>query len=124
MDSTSPASLFGGMWTRIKDAFLLAAGDTYAAGSTGGESTHTLTVNEMPNHGHNFHYSSTDKGIETSTRALNDFGSAYSDQIAVDTQVGCNWSSQGYLIIDETGGGQPHNNMPPYLTVYMWQRVG
>lgn len=40
-DPTSPASFIGGTWERIKDRFILAAGDTYAAGSTGGESTHT-----------------------------------------------------------------------------------
>ena len=31
LNSTSPASLFGGTWKQIKDRFLLAAGDTYAA---------------------------------------------------------------------------------------------
>jgi hypothetical protein len=51
-NSTSPANLFGGTWEQIKDRFLLAAGGTYAAGSTGGEATHTLTVDEMPNHVH------------------------------------------------------------------------
>ena len=50
--ATSPAELFGGTWEQIKDRFILAAGDTYAAGSTGGEATHTLTVNEMPRHNH------------------------------------------------------------------------
>ena len=43
-NSTSPATLFGGTWERVKDRFLLAAGDTYSAGSTGGSATHTLTV--------------------------------------------------------------------------------
>lgn len=52
VNSTSPASLFGGTWERIKDRFLLAAGDTYSAGSTGGEAQHTLTVDEMPSHYH------------------------------------------------------------------------
>lgn len=50
--STSPASLFGGTWTQIKDRFLLCAGSTYSAGSTGGEAAHTLTVAEMPSHNH------------------------------------------------------------------------
>ena len=48
--STSPASLFGGTWEQLKDRFLLGAGDTYAAGATGGEAAHALTVNEMPPH--------------------------------------------------------------------------
>ena len=52
VNSTSPATLFGGTWERIKDRFLLAAGDAYAAGGTGGEATHTLTEGEMPAHSH------------------------------------------------------------------------
>lgn len=60
-NSTSPATLFGGTWTQIKDKFLLTAGDTYKAGNTGGSSTHkhttaghTLTTNEMPSHTHEY----------------------------------------------------------------------
>ena len=45
---------FGGEWVQITDKFLLAAGTTYAAGSTGGEATHTLTIDEMPSHQHSF----------------------------------------------------------------------
>lgn len=48
--STSPASLFGGTWEQIRGRFLLAADDTYTAGSSGGEAAHALTVNEMPPH--------------------------------------------------------------------------
>lgn len=52
INSTDPGTLFGGTWERIKDTFLLSAGDTYSAGATGGEATHTLTVDEMPSHTH------------------------------------------------------------------------
>lgn len=52
VNSTSPATLFGGTWERIQDKFLLASGSTYSNGSTGGEATHTLTQNEMPTHTH------------------------------------------------------------------------
>lgn len=48
MDATSPADFIGGTWTKIK-TFLYGA-DT--ANQTGGEATHTLTVNEMPTHQH------------------------------------------------------------------------
>ena len=40
VNSTSPASLFGGTWESISGRFLLGADDTYTAGSTGGEATH------------------------------------------------------------------------------------
>lgn len=51
-NSTSPATLFGGTWSMIKDKFILLAGDTYRAGSTGGEASHKLTIDEMPRHNH------------------------------------------------------------------------
>lgn len=53
MTDTNPNVLFGfGTWEQVKDRFLLSAGDTYKAGNTGGEATHSLTVDEMPSHKH------------------------------------------------------------------------
>lgn len=52
--STDPGTLFGGTWTRIKDKFILAAGDTYTNGATGGAATVTLTTNNMPSHTHGY----------------------------------------------------------------------
>ena len=52
VNSTNPGTIFGGSWEQIKDRFLLACGSTYSNGSTGGESTHKLTVDEMPSHNH------------------------------------------------------------------------
>lgn len=49
---TDPATLFGGTWTRIKDRFVLAAGDTYGNGATGGSATVKLTVSNLPAHSH------------------------------------------------------------------------
>lgn len=43
---------WGGQWEQVKDVFILAAGDTYKKGQTGGEATHVLTVDEMPAHKH------------------------------------------------------------------------
>ena len=55
VNSINPATLFGfGTWNQIEDRFLLAAGPTYTAGSTGGEAEHTLTELEMPAHDHDF----------------------------------------------------------------------
>ena len=54
VNSTSPGTLFGGSWERIQDRFLLSAGSSYSAGSTGGSATHTLTASEMPSHTHTF----------------------------------------------------------------------
>ena len=53
--STNPSSLFGGTWVQIKDRFILACGDTYTSvDETGGESSVTLTVSNMPSHTHSF----------------------------------------------------------------------
>ena len=58
--STNPATLFGGTWVQIKDRFVLACGDTYkTVGATGGASTVTLTVDNMPSHNHSFTPSGT-----------------------------------------------------------------
>ena len=58
--STNPASLFGGTWVQIKDRFILARGDTYkTVGATGGASSVTLSVSNMPSHSHSFTPSGT-----------------------------------------------------------------
>ena len=49
---TNPSTLFGGTWTPIKDKFVLAAGDTYTNGATGGAATVTLTTQQIPSHTH------------------------------------------------------------------------
>ena len=108
---TSPASLFGGTWERLKDRFLLAAGDSYTAGSTGGEAEHTLTVDEMPQHNHDFHasYNEIATGSETGGKIL---AGGDSNQWL--------WN---FAQTNNSGGNAPHNNMPPYLAVYMWVRT-
>lgn len=61
--NVSPATLFSGTtWEQIQDKFLLSAGSTYTAGSTGGEATHVLTEAEMPAHTHTFAGSAVNTG--------------------------------------------------------------
>jgi Microcystin-dependent protein len=107
--STNPGTLFGGTWTRIQDRFLLAAGSTYAAASTGGAATHTLTVAEMPVHAHG-------QNVTSDVAA----GSG----VRVDYNADASAASfpQG-ISTDNAGSGNPHNNMPPYLAVYVWERT-
>ena len=109
VSSISPSTLFGGTWEQLKDRFLLGAGDTYAAGNTGGEATHTLTINEMPSHTHKIYGALSGQNISASNVG-NDWR----------VMLGVGWSVER---LTNTGGGQAHNNMPPYLTVYMWKRV-
>lgn len=122
-DPTSPAELFGGTWEQLKDCFILAAGDTYAAGSTGGEANHTLANNEMPNHTHivtaycNYGWN-VKVGLELGEifTSLNHINITSSQSMGTDT-------GRGYLGTNESGGDQPHNNMPPYIAMYIWRRV-
>ena len=116
----SPNVSFNGTWEQIKDVFLLAAGDTYVGGTNGGEATHKLTINEMPNHNHR-HYEWLMNGASSS-------GAHYG--FGYQTNTGA-WaytdsaSSSGEVRFGNvaTGGDAAHNNMPPYIVVYVWKRV-
>ena len=115
----NPSTYFGGTWEAIKDRFLLTAGNTYGAGSTGGEANHTLTVNEMPSHGHDLVYGSKDS---TSGLVISYTGSGYSS-LSVENWAWRNSGVRQNIYARCEGGSQAHNNMPPYLVVYAWKRV-
>ena len=105
LDATNPSLLFGGTWQQITGRFLLAAGGGYTAGSTGGEATHKLTVAEMPAHTHSAYYRAFPTSGATDTNAF----------VVFNTGTRANTGS--------AGSGAAHNNMPPYLTVYIWKRT-
>ena len=104
VNNIDPNELFlGTTWERLQDRFLLGAGSTYSAGITGGSASVTLTANEMPSH-----YHSISRVINDSGRQPSDWSDAYVD---------------GSTNTGSTGGGLAHDNMPPYLVVYMWKRT-
>ena len=107
-----PADIFGGTWEKLKDRFLLGAGDVYKAGATGGEEEHTLTVKEMPNHSH--------KVTDANGGQLNYNSNGASGSGNYGISPGVDWDN---MKTTSVGSGQPHNNMPPYLAVHMWKRV-
>lgn len=110
--ATNPKTLFGfGTWEQIKDTFLLAAGSTYSAGSTGGEATHTLTISEMPYHQHQM-VNGNNGGYDYS-------GWTKSTIVLSDATKG--WA--GNANTSYAGESASHNNMPPYLAVYVWKRT-
>nr|DAV05079.1 MAG TPA: baseplate wedge protein [Caudoviricetes sp.] len=113
VNAVDPARLFGGTWERIKEKFLLGAGDTHPAGRTGGEFDHKLKVDEIPAHSHK-----TAKGAMAPDSPIHfNALSTYQSEEAIDP--GNRW----YATTNESGGSQPHNNTPPYLAVYIWQRT-
>ena len=129
VDSTNPSTLFGGTWTQIKDTFLLSAGDIYSAGTTGGEAAHTLNTDELPSHTH---------GNKSLTGYLDTYawGDGVSSGIISKGTNAKNMTMSGGSTIgyiryttnashehNSVGQGASHNNMPPYLAVYIWKRI-
>lgn len=113
-NATSPATLFGGNWDEIHGAFLFANSALHKAGEIGGEEEHVLKEKEIPIHYHD-EYVGNDGGDGSVPEGYYGFTSiAY-------TSKNTYWAKGSKT--SEAGGGQAHNNMPPYLSVYMWQRV-
>ena len=119
VNSTDPGTLFGGTWARIEDRFLLAAGSTYTAGTTGGAATHTLTVAQMPSHTHtqNPHRHLWNHKLSS------DSGSQRAYVTTTNRQAFEPYTEYATATNQNTGGGQAHNNMPPYLVIYVWKRT-
>lgn len=122
VNGTDPGTLFGGTWERLEDRFLLGAGTDYAAGTTGGEAAHSLSVAEMPTHNHDrICYTGNSGWTFGDTSGLGgNTTDAHSSQVTTN-QV--NNKGLAHWATSENGGGQAHNNMPPYLAVYMWKRT-
>ena len=114
VNSTNPTNLFGGTWEQIQGKFLFGMNSSYPAGSTGGEITHTLTANEMPTHAH---YMASGNGGGDGTWEP-DAGYYLLDSVTTDKTT--YWAQIG---MNNAGGSAAHNNMPPYLSVYIWKRT-
>ena len=116
---TDPGTLFGGTWTRIKDTFILAAGDTYAAGATGGAAQITQTVEQMPLHGHQVCIGEANN----TARLVWSSGEGSQDQNAWGFSYGSPSEYGSYVNAVGTGESQPMSIMPPYITRYVWERT-
>ena len=132
INDTNPGTLFGGTWEQIKDRFLLACGDTYSNGSTGGSATHThttgnhiLKTEEMPSHTH------TEKLPESFRISANAGSGGYVSDSTNPSYPYPGGTYNSSVTTGSTGGDKPHNhgdtgssnNMPPYLAVYIWKRI-
>lgn len=130
VNSTSPASLFGGTWEQIKGRFLLGTGTPeansdgtspgsydYGLNIKGGEEKHKLIVNEIASHTHVQQFYAKTLNNNAGTYA----GAVY-DTNVFGTTTGITFAENEKTL--GAGGDQPHNNMPPYLAVNMWQRIG
>jgi len=138
VNSTSPDILFGGTWSQLQNRFLLGAGSSYTAGNTGGASTVTLTTSQIPSHTHTFTGSSATTSSDSHTHTVpntkgDNSGSgnkceSWASASASGRTVTTSSDSHTHTLTakgtnSSTGGGGSHNNMPPYLVVYMWKRT-
>lgn len=114
---TSPAELYGGTWERIEGQFIMGASDDYPAGSTGGEAEHKLTIREIADHTHSYRVDGK-SGNPMITFPEWSWGMSYS----VITQNKDKVTTVGAEVTHE-GNGEPHNNIPPYYSMYIWRRV-
>ena len=133
VSSTSPATFLGGTWERIQDKFLLAAGSTYAAGSTGGSATKNTSHVHGEINGRNgslaaaIGSSNGNPGIlgfEATNEQVVTIGKpSYSVGGASYTNGGSfnHWTT--IYGASSTGGSTDLNIMPPYLAVYVWKRT-
>lgn len=111
--SFDPNTAWGGTWVKeVAGQVHVSAGTGYTVSgannntSDGGETTHTLTINEMPSHSHYAYLAG---------------GSVASGTGRLSWEV--NTAQKYGASIDYTGGGQAHNNMPPYVVVNRWHRT-
>ena len=114
INETNPSVLFGGEWERIKDTFLLASGDTYKGGSTGGSADAVVVTH---NHSIDDTYVLTTSGgaIKRNSKA-GTTGTKISNLLQSDDGVARN-------VIGNAGTSGTGKNMPPYLAVYVWVRI-
>lgn len=161
-NSINPGALFGGTWEAYAQGrVLIGAGTgtdsrsenkTFAAGSTGGEYNHQLTVGEMPSHSHDGNTS--EGGAHNHNASLANaaghthnlsYGPGRQDsgnpgwQAYTNSGNGVNTKSAGAhthtltmneaanhkhtLTISTNGGNEEHNNMQPYVSVYVFRRI-
>lgn len=134
--STSPSTFMGGTWERFGNGRTIVGvnegdGDFSSANKTGGEKSHTLSVSEMPSHSHQ-------NTVFREGRPSFSWGWSGSESDAATIRVNgtsvekATINGGNYLFTQQntkaqfsegSGGGQSHNNLQPYVTVYMWRRT-
>ena len=119
VNNTNPGNLFGGTWTAWGSGRVPVGVDTSDTNfntveKTGGASTVTLTTQQIPSHSH-------DQGGDISAMGT-------PNQITVsESTTGTSIANINAAELDmptsNTGGGQAHTNIQPYITCYMWKRT-
>lgn len=116
VNNVNPSKWFGGKWEQIAKGKTLIGvdpndNDFNSVKKTGGEKSHSLNINEMPSHNHK-----ADARVMVWDAGKN--AAAQPTYNGVIQYYGFN-----EFQTESTGGGQAHNNMPPYFTCYIWLRT-
>jgi microcystin-dependent protein len=126
----NPGTTLGfGTWVAFGQGRTLVGAGTsdqaFAAGATGGESTHLLTTPEMPAHahgvndpGHAHTYTAWRQGTYPGGGILGG-GALYGNP---PISAGATTGSGTGIWLSNTGGGDAHNNLQPYIVTYFWRR--
>ena len=114
--SENPGNIYGGTWEEYgKGRTLVGVDETNKNFSTvektGGEETHTLTIDEMPSHNHNY----------ITPRWY--WSEANDENRIISFPDGSPTSQLFFRASEYSGGSQAHNNLQPYITTYMWKRT-
>ena len=131
--ATSPAAIYPDtVWTQLKNCIIIAAGDTFKAGETGGQTQISLTADNLAAHTHSG--STSEDGAHTHTISGSVqrnwvFGPGPTANRNKRLNVATfSTSSAGAhthtATIGSTGSGQAFDIMNPYYAVNIWQRVG
>ena len=100
----------------LRNRFILGSGGNFKLSNIGGESSHTLTIDEIPSHTHGLFSAADDGGfcggnkcgVQLSNWWTNDNGKNIPDITSVPDPM---------TRILKTGGNKPHNTMPPYYAL-------
>lgn len=110
LSSTSPASIFGGTWTKMEDGFFMGCNSSFSdlnPTTKSGSNGITLTTNQIPSHYHGFtNYNSTSSNA---WKAVMENAAAYTSKINAT--------------LASVGGGAAHENKPPLLGVHTWRKT-
>ena len=135
VNATNPETLFGGSWERISGQFLLGATDggatgtsiksnsNVAPGASGGEASHTLDEGELPSISG---YFDIRRWGTTPGNAISNASGKFASSIVTGSgnSIGTAGSATGSQRLTYSfGSGNSHNNMPPFLSVYIWKRT-
>ena len=121
--SIDPGTLLGGTWVRIQGKFLFAADNNHAIGTTGGEESVTLTTGNLPAHRHRVMNDKQANAVPTSSNTMARYDRSFGAREDEYYQLNANSNEANWGRTSATGGGTAHNNMPPYIAVYIWERT-